>query len=55
MGRICELDNYGISYWLHIDGLKSRPNTGDYELAIGEVIVCSLEDLKAYMVEIQGE
>ena len=35
---------------LCIDGLYSRLNAGTDELAIGEVVFCSYEDLKAHMV-----
>ena len=44
-----------ISYQLCIDGLESRLNVGDDELAIGGVVFRSPEDLKAHMVEIKGE
>ena len=44
------LEKDSISYWLRIDGLYSRLNAGAGELAIGEVVFCSSEDLKAHMV-----
>ena len=53
--KISELDKESIPDRLSIDGLGSSMNTGAGEIAIGEVIVCSTEYLKAHMVEIQGE
>ena len=44
-----------ISYGLQIYGLESRLNAGAEDLAIGEVIVRSPEDLKAHMSAVQGE
>ena len=53
--NISELEKERISDRLCIDGLESRLNVGDDELATGEVIVRSSEDLKAHIVQVQGE
>ena len=53
--KITDLDKNRISDWLRIDGLESRMNVGADELAIGEVIVHSPEDLKYHMVKFQCE
>ena len=53
--HIYEMEKDRISDRLHIDGLESRLNAGNDGLAIGEMIVHSTEDLKAHMVEVQGE
>ena len=51
--QILELEKYRISDRLRIDDLESRLNVGANELAIGEVIVRSPEDLNAHMVAVQ--
>ena len=53
--QIYDIDKDRISDCLRIDSLDSRLNTGSDELQIGEVIERSPEDLKAHMVEVQGE
>ena len=53
--NISELEKERISDQLCIDGLESRLNVGDDELATEEVIVRSSEDLKAHIVQVQGE
>ena len=53
MQHILDLEKYRISYHQRIEGLESRLNTGSDELAIGEVIVCSPEDLESHKVAVQ--
>ena len=53
--HIFEMDKDRISDRLHTDGLESRLNVRADELVIGEVIVRSPENLKAHIVEVQGE
>ena len=55
MYQIYDIYEDRISYRLRIDGLDSRLNAGADKLVIGEVVVRSPEDLKAHMVEFQGE
>ena len=55
MEHISEPEEESISDCLRIDGLESRLNAGADELAVGEMIVRSPEDLKAHMVAVQGE
>ena len=40
---------------VHIDGFESRLNAGADKISVGEMILCSFEDLKANMVSVQGE
>ena len=53
--QISKLEKDRISYRLRIDGLGSRLNAGADELAVGEIIVRSPENLKAHKVSVQGE
>ena len=53
--HISEPEKDSISDCLRIDGLESRLNAGADELAVGEMIVRSPEDLKAHRVAVQGE
>ena len=48
--KIEELDMDRIADCLRIDGLESRINTGADEMRVDEVIILSLQDLKAHMV-----
>ena len=48
--KIEELDMDRIADRLHIDVLESRINAGADELWVGEVIISSPQDLKAYLV-----
>ena len=55
MEHISEPEEESISDCLRIDGLESRLNAGADELAVGEMIVRSPEDLKTHIVAVQGE
>ena len=53
--HISEIEKDRISDCLRVGGFRSRLNAGADELAVGETIVRSHEDLKAHLVSFQGE